>query len=94
MIRVNYGTPWEGDQERLREFFPAWHHRKLTLGGLTQLIEALSPFSDEPTQSGIVLPVGEVTSNNMGEVTASLGETTSDLPKSLFEDTQSLKVSF
>jgi hypothetical protein len=55
MIRVNYGTSWDGDLDRLRNFFPAWYHKKLLFGGLTDLIESLSPFSDEPTDSGIVV---------------------------------------
>lgn len=59
MIRVNYGTPWNGDLDRLQSFFPQWYHKKLLFGGLTELIETLSPFSDEPTDAGIV--VDEIT---------------------------------
>lgn len=53
MIRINYGTPWSGDEEVLKNFFPMWYHKNLSLGGLTHLIEALSPFTEEVTESGI-----------------------------------------
>lgn len=54
MIRINYGTPWDGDLGCLKEFFPDWYHNKLILGGLTEVIEALSPFADEPTDPGLI----------------------------------------
>ena len=54
MIRINYGTPWSGDLEILKNFFPEWFHNQLFVGGLTQLIETLSPFTDDPTDHGIV----------------------------------------
>lgn len=56
MIRINYGTPWSGDNELLSRFFPPLFHDKLVYGGLTELIEALSPFSDEQTDSGLPAP--------------------------------------
>lgn len=49
MIRVNYGTPWDGDVERLKVFFPPEHHASLTPNGLTDLIHNLSPLTNEPT---------------------------------------------
>lgn len=54
MIRVNYATPWEGDLRLLQSFFPSWYHARLVEGGFTSLIEALSPFSDDPTESGVI----------------------------------------
>lgn len=53
LIRVNYGTPWSGDLKILHQFFPTWFHQHLSLNGLNDLIEALSTFADEPTDSGI-----------------------------------------
>lgn len=88
MIRINYGTPWNGDIDHLREFFPPLFHDKLVFGGLTELIEALSPFSDEPTDAGLPTPSlsslkremekNEATDNL--EITLSLDEVTTDLP--------------
>lgn len=54
LIRVNYGTPWNGDLKILHRFFPHWFHQHLILNGLNDLIEALSTFADEPTDSGIL----------------------------------------
>ena len=53
LIRVNYGTPWSGDLKILHRFFPTWFHQHLILNGLNSLIESLSSFADEPTDSGI-----------------------------------------
>ena len=79
MIRVNYGTAWEGDLELLKKFFLTKYHNKLIFGGLTLLIEALNPFADEPTDHSLIA----------GELTLHDGETT-DLRAS--EPTASLKV--
>jgi len=88
MIRVNYGTPWKGDCEQLRDFFPPLFHDRLVFGGLTELIEALSPFSDEPTDSGIPAPslssiekeMKKIPAVDPLEITLSLDEVTTDLP--------------
>ncbi len=85
MIRINYGTPWDGDQEQLRDFFPKWFQRQLTFGGLTELIESLSPFSDETTEPGILVEEptlldGDQTNSCLFETTEDLGEMTTDTP--------------
>ena len=49
MIRINYGTPWAGDVELLKPFFPVEMHSALSFGGLTELVHNLSPFANEPT---------------------------------------------
>lgn len=69
MIRVNYGTPWEGDLDGLKSFFPEDQHNLLFLGGLTTLIEALNPFADEPTDYGVE-PTIRLSSNLDETVTA------------------------
>jgi hypothetical protein len=56
MIRVNYGTPWAGDADILKNFMGTRFENKFVAGGLTSLIEVLSPFTDEPTESGIHPP--------------------------------------
>jgi len=53
MIRVNYGTAWSGDEETIRFFLSASMHHRLHLNGLTTMIEALCPLSDEPTLVGL-----------------------------------------
>ncbi|EKD41360.1 MAG: hypothetical protein ACD_73C00749G0001 [uncultured bacterium] len=78
MIRTNYGTTWDGDAELLENFFPKWYHKNLVLGGLTNLIEALSPSADEPTNPG--LQMEEQTVWDLEVNTASFGEQTTDLP--------------
>lgn len=89
MIRVNYGTPWEGDLLRLKSFFPEEYHKELHFGGLLELIEALNPFADEPTDYSVVahssdLKEGDVTYPRFygldKEVTSSLPEVTTDVP--------------
>lgn len=93
MIRINYGTPWSGDHELLSQFFPSLFHDKLVFGGLTELIEALSPFSDEQTDSGLPAPSlssiereiraadpAEKTFKSDLEITVSLEDVTTDLP--------------
>ncbi len=97
MIRVNYGTPWEGDGERLKNFFPEEFHNKLVFGGLTELVEALNPFADEPTDYSVnheehTLKEGEKTFNRgILEITSSLSEVTTDLPQG-FEKTVTSKI--
>lgn len=91
MIRVNYGTPWQGDIEVLKKFFPADYHNKFVSNGLTSITEALSPFADEPTEVGFVtdeptLVEGEIT-ENFNEKATSTFELLSDIP----EDKPSLK---
>ncbi len=49
MIRINFGTPWQGDMELLQSFFPSEYHAYLSFGGLNDLIDQLSPFTSEPT---------------------------------------------
>lgn len=53
MIRVNYGIPWSGDIPIVETFIPQADHIQIGHGQLTNLIERLSPFSDEPTEYGI-----------------------------------------
>ncbi len=100
MIRVNYGTPWEGDAEILQEFFPVSYHSQLCLGGLTPLIEAFNPFADEPTNYS---PVPQEPTEKSGtltfvrysadprENTTSLSEITTDLPQES-EETSTIKL--
>jgi hypothetical protein len=54
MIRINYGTSWPGDEEVTRFFLPTSLRDRLHLNGLTSIIEALCPISDEPTLVGFV----------------------------------------
>lgn len=95
MIRVNYGTPWTGDAERLKDFFPSWYHANLSFGGLTNLIEMLSPFSDEPTQAGIRMEDASFQASEptliRENLTDSLGEVTSDVPYFPVETTGTIK---
>lgn len=96
MIRVNYGTSWDGDLDLLKNFFPEWYHRSLVLGGLSSLIETFSPSSDEPTDPGIVVEEPtlndfEITAGKTADDTASFGEVTTDVPQ-MPQGTISLKV--
>jgi hypothetical protein len=90
MIRVNYGTPWKGDMESLQSFFPAWYHVNLTAGGITTLIEALSPFTDEPTDAGFVTDEPTLLENETqfshGEKTGEIEEITTDIPPDFLSD--------
>lgn len=88
MIRVNYGTPWEGDLDRLKNFFPKELHNKLVFGGLTELVEALNPFADEPTDYSVN---EETFHRGVLETTSSLSEVTTDLPQG-FEKTVTSKI--
>lgn len=69
MIRVNYGTAWEGDLEVLKDFFLPKYHKKLIFGGLSEWIEALNPFADEPTDHSLI--ADEITIHD-GEISGSL----------------------
>lgn len=82
MIRINYGTPWAGDEEILKNFFPNWFHKSLSFGGLSPLIEALSPFTDEPTEHGVDNTMGSNPQkiSHQQEVTASISLFTTDIP--------------
>ncbi|MBX7148325.1 hypothetical protein K1X76_04515 [bacterium] len=82
MIRINYGTPWKGDAKILENFFPIWFHKSLIVGGLTQLIEALSPFTDEPTEHGFdkSASAGQGMPARALEATASINILTTDIP--------------
>lgn len=56
MIRINYGTPWQGDLEVLASFFPKKEHVLFQPKQLQTLIDALTPYSDEPTHSSYKMP--------------------------------------
>lgn len=105
MIRINYGTPWRGDLDLLSDFFPPLFHDKLVFGGLTELIEALSPFSDEQTDAGLPAPSlssierdmraadpAEKTFKSDLEITVSLEDVTTDLPADVEPQTVTLKL--
>lgn len=53
MIRINYGTPWQGDQDIVQAFLPKHNHLMIGQDGLIKLIDFLSPYSEEPTESGL-----------------------------------------
>jgi len=85
MIRVNYGTSWDGDLDILKKFFPEWYHNNLVFGGLANLIETLSPSSDDETDPGIrveepTLLEGLDTQKLVLDKTDLLGEQTTDIP--------------
>lgn len=79
MIRINYGTPWAGDLELLRDFFPRAYDTRLNLGGLTNLIEALSPFADEPTDAGFVVEEPTLQDANATSTLELVGEVTQEI---------------
>ena len=79
MIRINYGTHWSGDMELLHEFFPSTYHTRLNLGGLTGLIEALSPFADEQTDAGFKTDEETLADENATSSLELIGEVTQEL---------------
>jgi hypothetical protein len=86
MIRINYGTAWDGDLELLKKFFPDWYYPKLSADGLTHLIETFSPSVDDITHPGFI--TDEPTLNDLNlqskpEDSISLVEHTTDLPESI-----------
>ena len=94
MIRVNYGTAWDGDLEILKNFFPEESHSILSFGGLTKIIEAFSPFTEDKTDSGILLNDNtanssqtEATKTIQLDLTSSFQDKTSDLPLADLEKT-------
>lgn len=88
MIRVNYGTPWTDDMMILKNFFPNQYYNRFNQGGLTPIIESLSPFSDDPTQSGADIEHHTLVSSNDTDSFSTpdedfIDELTADMP---FED--------
>lgn len=99
MIRVNYGTPWSGDEALLKNFLPDALHARLQFNGITDLIETISPFADEPTLVG-PMPEDEITLSDISIInegveatsTSTITQFTRELPNPAFDSTSTIKL--
>ena len=91
MIRINYGTPWNGDSELVETFIPVQDHSQILHDNLTTLIETLSPFSDEPTEYGMVGTDQTAEIDRTNTITG-LAKTKTKLFKQDFEETVTIHV--